>query len=60
MEKAELDTLLLLCQRAIEDAVYCEDGLDGAGGEEVLKEIRSYRKKNNLPKTQEPKDRTLR
>ncbi len=29
------------CDQAIETAIYCEDGLDGAEGERVIKEARA-------------------
>ena len=35
-----LSRLLEICKAAISDAIYCEDGLDGATGEDILKEIK--------------------
>lgn len=54
-KKVELDNLLLVCQRAIEDAIGCEDGLDGAIGEDILKMIRKYRKENKMEIYKSPK-----
>ncbi len=54
-KKVELDDLLLTCQRAIEDAIGCEDGLDGAIGEDILKLLRKYRKENKMEIYKSPK-----
>ena len=35
-----LSRLLEICKTAISDAIYCEDGLDGATGQDILKEIK--------------------
>lgn len=55
IKKVKLDDLLLTCQRAIEDAIGCEDGLDGAIGEDILKMIRKYRKENKMEIYKSPK-----
>ena len=34
-----MQTLLFRCYRAIEEAIYSDDGMDGSSGEELLKEI---------------------
>jgi len=34
-----LSGLLEICKAAIEDSIYCEDGLDGATGQDIIKEI---------------------
>jgi len=47
-DKYNISDLLWLCQRAVEDAIYCEDGLDGAIGVDVIKEIKKYRKEHKL------------
>lgn len=52
----ELDEILLSSQRAIEDAIYLEDGLDGAAGEAVLDMIDDYRKKVGLEIYKHPVD----
>ncbi len=54
-KKVELDGLLLTCQRAIEDAIGCEDGLAGVIGEDILKLIRKYRKENKMQVYKSPK-----
>ena len=35
-----LSRLLEICKAAISDAIYCEDGLDGAVGQDIIKEIK--------------------
>lgn len=35
-----LSRLLEICKAAIEDAIYLEDGLDGATGQDIIKEIK--------------------
>ena len=40
IKKAEV--VIGFCKRAVEDAIYTEDGLDGATGEALIKEILDY------------------
>jgi hypothetical protein len=44
--------LLEICKGAIDDAIYCEDGLDGATGQDIIKLINELLKENP-PKCQE-------
>ena len=48
LEKTKSDNtaseVIEYCEAAIEDAIGCEDGLDGATGEAVLKMIKDRRK----------------
>ncbi len=41
----EAEVVIEFCKRAVEDAIYTEDGLDGSTGEALIKEILDYYKK---------------
>jgi hypothetical protein len=45
MRLNKIDKLMLKCIKAIEKAIYDEDGLDGAEGQKLLQEIYKQRPK---------------
>jgi len=58
MEITEIQTILFRCYRAIEEAIFSDEGLDGDVGQAVLNEIQPHlHKKDNAILLEEEKNR---